>query len=268
MEAGSTGEASLSASGGATRNGVQSARTRAQHVVKRAAHAIDRPRALFEAHLELVNGRGGASVLDEALLALERPAPARPDPVVVTFDDGTADFVDVALPLLVKHRVPALLYVATRFVEERRAFPDGGIPVSWAALRDALSTGFVTLGSHTHSHALLDRVDPATATSEIDRSIDLIGDRTGVVARHFAYPKALRGNAAVRAVVRSRFRSAALAGTRSNRYGRTDPYRLARSPVQYSDGVEWFTHKLAGGLRLEDDVRRIANRLRYRGARS
>jgi hypothetical protein len=49
-------------------------------------------------------------------------------------------------------------------------------------------------------------------------------------------------------------------------YGATDPYRLARSPVQRADGMHWFERKLAGGLRLEDDVRRWANRVRYLGA--
>lgn len=283
------------ASGGADSDSTLSARYRAQRVVKQAATAcdhlrpkgrgvvvlayhrvggrsaareIDLPTHCFEAQLEVVNAHRAARTLDDALRALEGPAPSGPDPVVVTFDDGTADFVDVALPLLVRHGVPAVLYLATEFVEDGNAFPDGGTPLSWPAIRDALSTGLVTLASHTHSHALLDRVDVATAASELDRSIGLIGERTGVVARHFAYPKALPGNAAVRAVVRSRFVSAALAGTRPNRYGRTDPYGLARSPVQRADDVKWFLRKLAGGLRLEDDLRRIANRVRYLGARA
>jgi hypothetical protein len=94
----------------------------------------------------------------------------------------------------------------------------------------------------------------------------LIAERLGVVPRHFAYPKAVAGSPEIDAAVRTRFQSAAVAGTRPNRYGTTDPYRLARSPVQRADGREWFERKLAGGLRLEDDVRRWANRVRYIGA--
>jgi hypothetical protein len=69
--------------------------------------------------------------------------------------------------------------------------------------------------------------------------------------------------------VRERFRSAALAGTRVNPYRSeprergTDPYRLARSPIQMSDGMDYFARKLAGGMGLEDAVRRAMNRLRY-----
>ena len=98
------------------------------------------------------------------------------------------------MPELVAHRVPATLYLATEHVESGRAFPDNGRPVSWAALRDALSTGLVTIGSHTHTHRLLDRVGAAEAASELDRSIGLIEDRLGVGCSHFAYPKALLGS--------------------------------------------------------------------------
>jgi peptidoglycan/xylan/chitin deacetylase (PgdA/CDA1 family) len=185
------------------------------------APEIDLPAEVFDDQLEAVADR--CTTLDDALDALNLSLPPARDPVVVTFDDGTVDFVDDALPVLVKHQVPALLYVATAFVEDQQEFPGAGKPASWAALRDALSTGLVTLGSHTHSHVLLDRCDPATAAAELDRSIDLLAERVGVVPQHFAYPKAVAGSAAAREAVRQRFRSAALAGTRANRYGATDP---------------------------------------------
>jgi peptidoglycan/xylan/chitin deacetylase (PgdA/CDA1 family) len=186
--------------------------------------------------------------------------------VAVTFDDGTADFVDHALPLLVRHRVPATLYLATRFVEEGAAYPDGARPLSWAGLREALSTGLITVGTHTHAHTLLDRVSPEAAAAELDRSIGLIGDRLGIPAEHFAYPKALSPGSLVEAEVRRRVRSAALAGTRANRYGSTDVHRLARSPIGRADGMRWFRHKLDGGMAMEDTLRRWAGRRRYAGA--
>ena len=44
---------------------------------------------------------------------------------------------------------------------------------------------------------------------------------------------------AYEALVRGRFKSAALGGNRPNPYGRTDPHRLARSAVQRSDGMRF-----------------------------
>ena len=229
-----------------------------------AGREIDLPAELFESQLAEIADRCVA--LDEALRTLNLSLPPATDPIVVTFDDGTADFVDDALPLLVRYRVPAVLYVATEFVTEGREFPAGGRPASWAALRDAVSTGLVTLGSHTHSHALLDRCDDLAVAGELDRSIELIGEQTGERALHFAYPKAVPGTAAACQAVRRRFRSAALAGTRPNPYGATDPFRVARSPIQRSDGMRWFREKVGGGMAFEDDIRRMANRIRYAGA--
>ena len=98
---------------------------------------------------------------------------------------------------------------------------------------------------------------------ELDRSIDLVASHLGGRPLDFAYPKAVPGSPDAERAVRERFRSAALAGTRANVYGRCDPYRLARSPIQVSDGMDFFARKLAGGMGLEDALRRAMNRVRY-----
>jgi peptidoglycan/xylan/chitin deacetylase (PgdA/CDA1 family) len=233
-----------------------------------SALELDLPRDTFAEQARLLAATGRVTTLDRALDLLQSPEPPERDPVVLTFDDGTADFVDVALPILVDTGLPVTLYVATAFVEDARPFPYGAPPVSWAGLRDALATDLVTIGSHTHTHALLDRASADVLGSELDTSIGMLEERLGVEPVHFAYPKALAGSPMADAAVRARFRSAALGGTRPNPYGRTDPHRLARSPVQRGDAGRWFEAKLAGGMALEDDVRRAVNRLRYSGARS
>jgi hypothetical protein len=110
---------------------------------------------------------------------------------------------------------------------------------------------------------LLDRAEPDVVADELDRSRALIEDQLGVPARHFAYPKARPGSVDADRAVRARFASAALAGTRANAPGTADPYRLARSPVQTSDGLRWFARKLRGGMVLEDCLRQIVDRRRY-----
>jgi peptidoglycan/xylan/chitin deacetylase (PgdA/CDA1 family) len=232
---------------------------------------VDLPTSLFDEQMAALAASGAAATLDDALAVLAAPpGSARPavDPVVVTFDDGTADMVDVALPVLVRHRVPAVFYLATDFVDRGRDFPGGGRPLSWAGAREAVATGLVTIGSHTHSHALLDRLDPAAAATELDRSRDLVASEVGAPADHFAYPKAVPPSPPVEALVRDRFRSAALGGSRPNRYGRTDAHRLARSPIQRGDGMRFFARKAAGGMALEERARRALDRVRYARASS
>ena len=135
--------------------------------------------------------------------------------------------------------------------------------MSWAALADACRTGLISVGSHTHRHRLLDRLPSGEVADELDRSIELIGTHLGTAPLDFAYPKAVLGSAAARAAVAERFRSAAVAGTRPNRFGATDPQRLARSPIQVGDAMAHFRRKVDGGMGLEDQLRQLANRRRY-----
>jgi peptidoglycan/xylan/chitin deacetylase (PgdA/CDA1 family) len=231
----------------------------------RSASEIDLPVSLFDEQMAWLAAAGSATTMDAALAALDAPDPAdgAPDPVVVTFDDGTADLVDLALPILVRHRIPAVFYLATDFIESGREFPDHGRPLSWTGVSEAAATGLVTVGSHTHTHALLDRVDTATAADELDRSRDLVAEHVGRPAEDFAYPKAVLASPPVEHLVRLRFRSAALGGNRPNRYGRTDRHRLTRSAIQRSDGMRYFERKARGGMALEELARRTLNRLRY-----
>jgi peptidoglycan/xylan/chitin deacetylase (PgdA/CDA1 family) len=234
-------------------------------VGRRAPLEIDLPIGVFEEQMALLADERRTTTLDRALELLAGAAVPERDPVVVTFDDGTADFADSAAPVLVRYGIPVVLYLATAFVEHRRPFPHEGVALSWAALRDLVATGLVTVGSHTHTHALLDRADASIAATELDASIGLLRERLGVDPRHFAYPKGAVGSPPAAAAVRRRFASAALADVGVNRYGRTDPYRLARSPIQLSDGMRWFARKLHGGLALEGTLRRALNNRRYAG---
>ena len=236
-------------------------------VGRRTSVSVDLPRDLFAAQLDVLAEHHQVLTLDAAAEHLAAGEPPRGKPaVVLTFDDGTADFCEEAVPELVERGLPATLYLATAFVEEQRPFPDDGRPASWSALADAIRAGSITVGSHTHTHRLLDRADAVTAADELDRASGLIGDRLGVEARHFAYPKALAGSPAAEEAVRRRFRTAALAGSNLNRWTDHDPHRLARTPIQLADRMRWFERKADGGLRLEDRLRSRLNRRRYAGA--
>jgi peptidoglycan/xylan/chitin deacetylase (PgdA/CDA1 family) len=230
---------------------------------------MDLDPAVFDRQLAWLRQHQRIITLDRALEELASTPRGGPGPtgVVLTFDDGTADWVDQVLPALDRHGAPATFYVSTDFVERGVPFPGEGTPISWNGLREMASSPLVTIGSHTHRHLLMDRLAPAAIDEELDRSIELLGDRVGVDATHFCYPKAVAGSAAAESAVRARFRSATVGGTRPNHPG-VDPYRLRRSPIQRSDGTAWFRRKANGGMRAEDDVRQGINRLRYRALSS
>ncbi len=211
------------------------------HRVGDGSREIDLDAGAFDRQLAHLAERAFVTTLDAALSGRGEGG------VVVTIDDGYRDFHDYVVPALVRHRVPALLYLATGLVANggpgTKAEP---APLSWSQLAEALSTGLVTIGAHTHGHADLSNASADVADAEMRRCKDLIEDRLGVACRHFAYPWCVASPAAER-VARTLFDSAALRW-QTNRSGRTDRYRLGRTPVLRNDTMAFFRAKVAGML--------------------
>lgn len=173
--------------------------------------------------------------------------------VLVTFDDGQRDFHEGALPVLARHRVPAVLYLATSWVGNRRVRD----ALAWSQVEEAVSTGLVEIGSHTHGHRDLSEATEREAHREMQRSQEVVEDKLGRPCRHFAYPWGVGSEGADRAA-RRLFDTAVLAwGT--NRQG-FDRYRLGRLPVLRSDAPFFFRAKVRGLLDGEAWVYRMAGR--------
>ena len=220
----------------------------------------------FERQMSYLHDRGNVVSLDRAVAAFAAGDRSCDAKVVLTFDDGTNDFVEVAAPIMAKYALPATLYLATSFVDAQTMFPWGAPPITWGGLNDICSTGLVTVGSHTHAHHLLDRVGLAIAIADLDKSIELIGTHTGRAPAHFAYPKAIAPTLCVHNAVARRFRSAALARSRINVVHKTNPYSLWRTPIQRADTFDDFVTKTSGGLRWEGEARALIGRAKYRNA--
>ena len=145
---------------------------------------IEVPAALFERQLEALAGRERVLTLDQAVAGDQEGG------VVVTVDDGYRDFHDTVLPLLVRYRVPAVLYLATGLVAGEGPGPDDPDALTWAQLAEAVASGLVTVGAHTHGHTDLSRASEQVCRDEMARSQELVEDRLGSLPA-LLYPWAL-----------------------------------------------------------------------------
>lgn len=73
------------------------------------------PISQFNKHIEIIKKNFFPMTLRDLLAAHEKESVPK-NAVVITFDDGYADFADLAFPILEKEKVPATLFVTTGFV--------------------------------------------------------------------------------------------------------------------------------------------------------
>ncbi|MCT9930893.1 polysaccharide deacetylase family protein [Planotetraspora sp. A-T 1434] len=127
----------------------------------------------------------------ELVASLNRPGrevPARP--VVVTFDDGYADFHAQALPVLDRLGIPSTVFLTSGWVHDAGT-EAAGRPLdrmlSWSQAREAAEHG-VEIAGHSHSHPQLDQLRDHELRQELRRNKALLEDRIGRPVTTMAYP--------------------------------------------------------------------------------
>ena len=112
--------------------------------------------------------------------------PLPPKAIVLTFDDNYQGFYDRAYPVLKAHRFPAIEFVHTGFVGDKK----GAHPkMTWDELKTLVKDPLITIGSHTVTHPDLPTLDSARQTDEIVRSKADLEGRLGIKVDFFAYPE-------------------------------------------------------------------------------
>jgi peptidoglycan/xylan/chitin deacetylase (PgdA/CDA1 family) len=123
----------------------------------------------------------------------------------ITFDDGYADNMRFAVPLLLNHNIPFTYFVSTNHVLGNKPFPHDVAanqlltPNTPSQLRELAAEG-VEIGAHTRSHADLGgNISEKQLTDEIvgcKRALEQTIDRE---VRYFAFPYGRHANLSARA---------------------------------------------------------------------
>lgn len=146
--------------------------------------------------------RRGLRGVSVAELLAARAAGGGRDLVGLTFDDGYADFLDNALPLLERWGCTATLFVLPGRLGGDNAWDPLGPrkPLLTAdGVRRAADAG-VEIGSHGLTHVDLTRADDALLTAETAESRALLEELTGRAVTGFCYPYGTVDRRAVDAV--------------------------------------------------------------------
>jgi O-antigen biosynthesis protein len=187
-------------------------------------------------------------------------------PVVISFDDGLADFYTGALPILESYRFTATLYITTGMVGHTSTWltsvGEGSRPMlSWSRIAEIQTAG-VECGAHGLTHQALDILSRSEARNEIICCKNQLEQHLGRAIKTFAYPHGYY-SPVVRRIVEEAGYSSACAVKHAMSASTDDRFALARIMVTgpaHRD-IETFGRLLAGeGLPVAPTKRRLGTR--------
>lgn len=152
--------------------------------------------AAFDEQMAWLAGQGRAASLEDVDEFVRGRRVLRDGSVLVTIDDGCISTLEIALPILARHRVPAVAFVTSSLI----GLGALGLPeryMSWAELRACAEAG-LTIGSHAFSHRSLGQMPIAEARDEARRSREQLQAELGRDVIAFAYPFGTRGDYSAR----------------------------------------------------------------------
>jgi peptidoglycan/xylan/chitin deacetylase (PgdA/CDA1 family) len=155
-------------------------------------------RKTFEKQIDWLRAHFDLVSMAEAQARIAAGQNHRPT-VCLTFDDGYADNMRFAVPLLLKHRIPFTYFVTTGHLLSGKPFPHdvkAGRPLAPNTidqLRRLVAAG-VEIGGHTRSHADAGRLSHDELVQEISGCKGVLEDAMGCNVRYFAFPYGLHQN--------------------------------------------------------------------------
>lgn len=218
------------------------------------------PPAEFERQLDHIVEAGYrcitfSQLVDEFARSDGNHGAAPENTVVITFDDGYADFAEHALPALRERKLSSTLYVTTGWLQgngPREPGPSDRM-LEWSQLPE-LAAEDVEIGAHSHSHPQLDTLRSAVLRDEMVRPKELLEDLLGERVRSVAYPHGYNGPRVRRAAHEAGYDSGAAVRNRLSPTGE-DVFRYSRLTVGGTTTVD----ELASWLRPQEP-RRPAHR--------
>lgn len=148
---------------------------------------------LFAEHMAYLHGNGYTPLTVTQFVTRREVVATLPErPVVITFDDGFADFFTNALPVLQQHNFSATMYIPTAYVSSTSRWMEqdgeGNRPLlSWQQIQELDASG-IECGTHSHTHPQLDLLSRLQANEEVTISKRILEEHLERPVTSFAYP--------------------------------------------------------------------------------
>lgn len=210
------------------------------------------PPALFASQMQYLRDQGYSTC---SLADIFTPTTATTDipgkKVVITFDDGYANFYTEAFPVLQRFGFTATMFLPTAYIDDSALPFNQRECLTWRQVRELQQHG-ITIGSHTVSHPQLHNLCKTLIRHELLESKNIIEDQISSPVNSFSYPYAFpQADKPFQTMLQEFLSDAGYTHGVCTAIGRagahSDPLFLPRLPVNGSDDTDLLHAKLIGG---------------------
>lgn len=148
---------------------------------------------VFEQQLQLLQQNGFTTItFDELAAAFGGTFTMPGKPVILTFDDGYADFYTHVAPLLAKYQMKGIAFIPTGLM-------GGGNYMTWSQISELSRSPFVVFGAHSVHHWALNKIAHGQLVTELEESKRVLEEHVGYKVNWMAYPYGLFNDAVIAA---------------------------------------------------------------------
>lgn len=184
--------------------------------------------------------------------------------VIITFDDGYANFYENAYPVLCKYRLPATVFLTVHYtgadyfyewdrtqITKKPELKQHFRLLSWNEIYEMKESGLITFGSHSMTHPHLGRLPDDEIVYELCESRRILEERLEPPVIFFSYPGGSYAYGDVNKNTRKHLEECGYKLACTSRTGRNrvsdDLLSLKRIGISREDDIPLFKAKLSGG---------------------
>jgi peptidoglycan/xylan/chitin deacetylase (PgdA/CDA1 family) len=209
--------------------------------------------AQFEAQLAYLKSKNYQFITAQNLLDFyidNKPLPTKP--LLITFDDGYLNNLELAYPILKKHSANATIFIPTSFVGKTNAWDNGSDRIMSIEELKSLGPSVFELALHSHKHQNYAGLSVAEIAEDVAQNVAFFKENKLNYTPVFAYPYGGRPENETKNRMTTVFKmmgvkAAFRIGNRVNSFKINDLYELNRIDVRGTDGFWLFKWKVNVG---------------------
>jgi len=208
----------------------------------------------FEQHLVYLRQKGFETISLKRLFSHMDTGEVLPEkPVLITFDDGYVNNLELACPLLKKYGCSAVFFIPAAGIGKTSFWDTNAEPIMTAGQLKAIDHDIVEFGLHSFDHKNYRHLTPDQIESDVRNAVSAFKDLGIPYAPVFAYPYGGRPDdkatckSMVESFARSGIRLAFRIGNRVNRLPLKNAFEVKRISIRGTDSTWTFKTKLSKG---------------------